>query len=663
MSTIPPAELTTSHASTASVHASNATTLSSLGYDDPLAILGSAPYPDAPWWRRISPSTIFVLLASTIAIFFLLHELTISGKLGYPSDESWIDQVYARNLFHDFSFEFNQGERTVGPTAPFWVVFVALGVSLFHDPIIAGKLLGTIFLFLTGYYAFRLLRTVGNDYGSSLLGGVLLITVSQLAWSELSGLESTLSTALVVGGLWWFFANPHGWRRAITGAIFALAALTRPEASLIFLLLLVFELWRNRQQHKHGVASSGVAKDLSMMLLSFIVVLLPIALTNLAIGGAIVPETFYAGLSNHSFIRLLRHGDVLELGKRLISSLESVPMCIAQVYLPAGPLWLFTIPIALWLRRRNSLIARDRSDELFSFSVLVLITFPYLRALTLGTDDSFGDYGRWMHFLLPVYLLAGVTSLRIVVRYGLFRMFSPKSLVLWVSGIGIGNAFFYLVVRSEITPSFAVIPPIADYILMLFFTGLLAAVGFRHAGINPWKKEQPLFVTEEERGKMTFTISDGTEEESKLPEPMIRILRAALLVALAWNITELPRTANDFGANVRDMNTHNLALAQTIASVTAPTDVIATNSIGAIGWLSGRRVIDISGHLTKGPNDNARMFGAEKGLLKTLMDEQPQYLAIFGEEYKRAISSGFEAGFLRVVSPGLYRIDTTHSKH
>src|ERR1017187_1421192 len=139
--------------------ATEAVAMPSLGIGDPLAILGAAPWPDAPWWRRLAPSTIFVLLSAAIAVFFLLHELVIAGKLGFPTDQSLIEQVYARNFFHHLAFELNSGERTAGPASPFWVVVLSIAVNLFNDPIIAGKLLGTIFLFLTGYYAFRLLRT------------------------------------------------------------------------------------------------------------------------------------------------------------------------------------------------------------------------------------------------------------------------------------------------------------------------------------------------------------------------------------------------------------------------------------------------------------------------------------------------------------------------
>jgi hypothetical protein len=157
---------------------------------------------------------------------------------------------------------------------------------------------------------------------------------------------------------------------------------------------------------------------------------------------------------------------------------------------------------------------------------------------------------------------------------------------------------------------------------------------------------------------MSFEPHDG-DEESKLSEPMVRVLRATLLIMLAWNLTELPRAANDFADSVREMNNEHLALARVIANVTAPTDVIATNSIGAIGWLADRRVIDLSGHLTKEPNYNARTLGQELGMLKTLSEEHPQYLAMFGNEDSSAIARGIASGYLRLVRPNLYCLENS----
>ncbi|HZK76962.1 MAG TPA: hypothetical protein VFD13_08650, partial [Candidatus Kapabacteria bacterium] len=234
-----------------------AAAMPSLGIGNSISVLGSAPWPDEPWWRRISPSTFFVLLSAAIAVFFLLNELVIAKRLGFPTGESWVRQVYAHNFFRHLQFEYTAGEPGARPTSPFWIVVLSLAVNLFHDPILAAKLLGSIFLFLTGYYAFRLFRTVKLDYAPALLGGVLIVTASALAWSELSGLESTLSTALIVGGLWWHFGRPNkvsrGYQSFVTGAIFALATLTRPEIAIVLFMLVV---WQGRSAEEKPLANA-----------------------------------------------------------------------------------------------------------------------------------------------------------------------------------------------------------------------------------------------------------------------------------------------------------------------------------------------------------------------------------------------------------------------
>jgi hypothetical protein len=139
---------------------------------------------------------------------------------------------------------------------------------------------------------------------------------------------------------------------------------------------------------------------------------------------------------------------------------------------------------------------------------------------------------------------------------------------------------------------------------------------------------------------------ENEDGDERLSVPTIKVLHAALLILLAWNLTELPRAANDFGEDVRINSSHE-KLARTIATVTLPTDVIATNSIGAIGWFAERRVIDISGHLTKEPTYNERILGPDRGLLQTLVETRPQYLAIFGEEYSAPTAFGMKAGFLQ----------------
>ena len=74
-------------------------------------------------------------------------------------------------------------------------------------------------------------------------------------------------------------------------------------------------------------------------------------------------------------------------------------------------------------------------------------------------------------------------------------------------------------------------------------------------------------------------------------------------------------------------------MARTIASMTPPSDAIATNAIGAIGYFAERRTVDITGEIDSargltaivqhhakhlalfGPNDSLAQYGLSHGLL------------------------------------------------
>jgi hypothetical protein len=528
--------------------ATEAVAMPSLGMSgEPISILGSAPWPDAPWWQRINPSTLFVLLSAAIAIFFLVHELVIAGKLGFPTSESWVRDAYAHNFFHGILFQYLPGTPASVPTSPFWIVVLSLAFSIFHDPIIAGKLLGTIFLFLTGYYCFRLLRALQLNYGTSLLGGVLMITTGALAWSELSGLESTLSTALVMGGFWWHFSHPGKVSMRlhffVTGAIFALGALTRPEIALIYLIFATWLFFSNDPKRFRHVG---------MMKFGFFLIIAPVLVTNFAVSGALVPAAFRGALGDDSIVRFCWHGNVIGIVRQLFVSLNGIWATTRDVYLSENPIWIFTILLALWSRRRNKYLQRDTADSLFSLSVWILLVLPYLRALLLGVPDTFGEYARLAHFLLPIYTLAGVLSIRTIVRGELFRSISPKQMImgLAVALMLLGCAYLLLFAAASASP----ITPAINCLLLVFFTAILLWVGLTHAGIPLNKREQATFVTEAERNKMEFTSHENATDDPKLSAPMIAVLHAALLVLLAWNIALLPRAANDFAGAVRHIN-------------------------------------------------------------------------------------------------------------
>ena len=455
--------------------------------------------------------------------------------------------AYARNFFHGIVFQYVPGMAASVPTSPFWIVVLSLAFSIFHDPIIAGKLLGTIFLFLTGYYCFRLLRDLQLDYGSALLGGVLTITTGALAWSELSGLESTLSTALVMGAFWWHFSHPGKVSTTlhffVTGTILALGALTRPEIVLVYL---IFATWLFFSSDPKRFRHVGMLK------FGFVLIIAPVLITNFAVSGAIVPATFRGALGNASIIRLAWHGNVGGILSQLFFSLSGILATTHDVYLSSNPVWLFTIVLALWSRRRNKFREHDAADSVFSLSVWILLVLPYLRALLLGVPDAFGEYARLSHFLLPIYALAGILSVRTIVRGELFRSMSPKQMIVGTAAavVLVGCAYLFIFAANSSSP----ITPAINGIVLIFFTAILLWVGIRHAGISLFKREQPTFVTEAERNKMEFSFQEDAQQDSNLSVPMMAVFHATLLVLLAWNLAMLPRAANDFAAAVHRIN-------------------------------------------------------------------------------------------------------------
>ena len=669
------------HAAAVAAHRPERVRFHGLSYDDPLAILGSAPYPDAPWWRRLSPSTVFVLLASAIAVFFLMHELAVAGSTGYPGDASWLHQVFARGFFHDLSFEFGAaGPDRTGTTAPFWVVFLAMGGALFHDPIVAGKLLGTIFLFLIGYYTFRLLRLLGSDYGSSLLGAATIMVSPTVSASALSGLETPLAAALLVGALWFNAAMPHSWRRSVgTGVLFALMTLTRPESGLLFITLLVADLPLGASR---GHRERRWMTDLIMPKLAFAFVLAPVALTNMTVSGRWYPRAFDQVVAEGSALRYLLSGHLLPALRAALLATESVWTAVTEAYPAAMPLWCLTIPVAWWVRARHGAVlkhyqGRTSLDALFDRATLMALATPWLYTCATGRvvrgGGSFAPGGVLPADLMAVvYLFAGVLSVSVLIRYGLFRSFTLQRaaqlavLSLAVSGVAA------LVARSGDRASYALVPANIDLIVFGLFFVVLLVVALRHTGLMLFGPDEPFAVTEEERRAEQFELEHeattqmsvqqlhhpihAAETQSRvaptmhLTLPMISVLRLALLLALVWGSSQMPRAADDHACAVRSITTDAMVWARAVAQTTQPGEIIATDRIGLLGWVCDRPLLELGTTLAPLGEDEltAEWQHLERGRhLNLLALRSPASLA--------AIQGAIQSGSLRMVSSGLFR--------
>ena len=69
-------------------------------------------------------------LCSAISLGSYLYGSHWISRIGYPLDDAWIHQTYARNLASTGLWAFLPGQLSAGSTAPGWSLLIALGYWL-----------------------------------------------------------------------------------------------------------------------------------------------------------------------------------------------------------------------------------------------------------------------------------------------------------------------------------------------------------------------------------------------------------------------------------------------------------------------------------------------------------------------------------------------------
>ena len=71
-----------------------------------------------------------------------------NGGPGFPLDDGWIHQTYARNLARNGRLEFIPGIVSSGSTSPLWTILLAVGYLLRLPYLLWAYLLGGLSLWL-----------------------------------------------------------------------------------------------------------------------------------------------------------------------------------------------------------------------------------------------------------------------------------------------------------------------------------------------------------------------------------------------------------------------------------------------------------------------------------------------------------------------------------
>ncbi len=332
-----------------------------------------------------------LILVSAIA-FCLLYIMASSQyyRIGYPLDDAWIHQTFARNLVQKGEWAINPGEPTAGSTSPLWTGLLALGYLFKINHFVWSFLLGIILLGSIGMLAILWIRRDQEvRWWKVLFGGLLVVSEWHLIWSAVSGMEILLFSTLVLTCLWLLSNREKNW--LAIGVLCALSIWARPDGLTLLgpvFFALVVSSWK-RQVKKI---------DYIRWIIPLLVSLAAYLWWNFHLSGSIWPNTFAAKQAEYS---ILQQTSIIV---RYMNAIV-VPMTgVGFLLLPGLFLWI----IRIW---------RDRAWVELGM-LLWLLGYVFIYAWKLPVTYQ---HGRYIMPVIPVYLCV---SLRELIRLDVPGIFS-----------------------------------------------------------------------------------------------------------------------------------------------------------------------------------------------------------------------------------------------
>jgi hypothetical protein len=167
-----------------------------------------------------------LIIAGCAGVLTLIYVLAsvIAGQPGFPLDDSWIHQVYGRNLATYGQWAFLAGVPSQASTSPLYTVLLAIGYRLGLPYFAWTHGLGAAGLAALGMIG---ASVAGKFYpsvkGVRLWTGLMMISSWHFVWSAAAGMETVIFCAFVIGCVAAVNA-PIGF-----GVVAGLTILTRPE--------------------------------------------------------------------------------------------------------------------------------------------------------------------------------------------------------------------------------------------------------------------------------------------------------------------------------------------------------------------------------------------------------------------------------------------------
>ncbi len=543
-------------------------------------------------------------------IFLLACAVYFAGCLsvtypGFPLDDSWIHQVFARNLATGHGFSFAPDKPFPGATAPLWTLLLA-PIWMILGPVASGLILGVILELLAIFAIYKLAELLTGDRGIAMLSAMISATTWVLVWGALSGMEVGLYSALSLWGLYFYFkAGAFDDRRYyLAYALLALAFLSRPECALILAAVFLRDAvtWF-RSPDKRLLPWAWRILPVALLLAPYLVF-------NYSAIGSLFPQTFAAKERGRGLISGIAIGDL----KRIVNSLSILPYYYVQDFMRS----VFTLnPILLVSFLAGAAKFVSMKDELSSkrimLVILLLLYTPLMGTMAPVLTPTFHRM-RTIGNIVPLFVMVGVA--------GLF----------WREA-KLGNAFRKpLLIVALLLAVFGIVLILADGFVIDIFGPLLLHDVSRARDVV---QRDLLTSYVEESGRsglfMALILLAGLAvctrwKQEKLAGTKTAVVTAVLiLIFTGWTFIS---NAGTYANDVKNINEMDVEVGRYLNEIAKDGQTVAVNDIGAIGYFSGMEIFDLKGLVS--PEITAPMILKDSLAFEYMWEsKRVDYLAIF----------------------------------
>jgi hypothetical protein len=374
------------------------------------------------WFR---PYDALLVLASLGLMLFYLAQVQPGG---FPLDDSWIHQVYGRNLALYNEWSFVPGVSSAASTSPLYTVLLSIGYRLNVPYVWWTHALGWVALSGAAITGARMAaHLLPHDRRLPWVAGLALIGAWHLTWAAVSGMETMLFcmwTLILMSLAWREFDEADTKLRAslsrsvIFGIVAALTALTRPEGVMLVGLIGLLMLILRPQGSLKRVIQWGVASSIA-----FIIVLSPYLSFNIAQTGGLLPDTAAAKMAETAFLLQVPY----------LERLSTV------IYPLIAGVQLLLLPGMVYFAWK--LLMRLRRETKAAIYLLPLIWAIALIALYAARLPVAYQHGRYVIPALPAMIMVGVIGCAWLLRDG--RSSMPVRVIARASAIAAALGWIY----------------------------------------------------------------------------------------------------------------------------------------------------------------------------------------------------------------------------